>query len=82
MMDVWKAYYDAYFDESMRKEGGRSADSFQKVVEQEPGLLEKYLRTMGIRCRSAEISGCEENRVDVTVEMMEGDGPRHLELYF
>ncbi len=63
--------------ERMRTIGELSPASFFQVMEQEPGLLERYLRACGLAVHSAVIDGMCEDRVKVKAVME--DEPREMD---
>ncbi|MBR2770005.1 MAG: hypothetical protein IKD68_13820 [Solobacterium sp.] len=62
--------------EKMRQIGELSPISFRRVMEDEPGLLEEYLRSCGLEVESAMIDGMEED--SLRIKALLRDEPREM----
>ena len=68
--------------EKMREIGEPSPDSFCQVMEQEPGLLERYLRSCGLEVESAVIDEMSDDRLKVKALMAEESREMRCEVRF
>ena len=53
-----------------------------KVMEQEPGLLERYLRSCGIRVKQAKMRPCDKDRIKMDLLMEEEGSDQSFEIRF
>ena len=62
--------------------GEVSPATFTKVMEQEPGLLERYLRSCGIRVKQAAMQPCGADRIKMDLVMEEDCDHQSFEIRF
>ena len=62
--------------------GEVSPATFTKVMEQEPGLLERYLRSCGIQVKQATMRPYGIDRIKMDLEMEEDSNNQSFEIRF
>ncbi len=72
----------SYILDQIHNIGEVTPASFAKVMEQEPGLLERYLRSCGIQVKKAKMNPCGSDRIKMDLEMEENRGSQSFEIRF
>jgi hypothetical protein len=58
-----------YILDQIYRIGEVNPKTFAEVIRQEPGLLERYLRSCGIDVQRAEITDTEDSRIHMNLQM-------------
>lgn len=71
-----------YILDEIYKIGEVNPSTFVTVMKQEPGLLERYLRSCGIDVQRAEITGSDTNRIRMDLKMEDAELDNQFEIRF
>ena len=71
-----------YILDQIHNIGEVSPESFRKVMDEEPGLLVRYLRSCGIRVSHARLKETEKDRIRMELDMEDPDCDQQFEIRF
>ena len=71
-----------YFLKRMYELGELGPETFSRIVEEEPGLLERYLRSCGIAVKSASLGQVSFDRIRIQMVLEEEDPDLCCEVRF